>query len=88
MIQEHITSLYFDYEFLPKENNKKDIINKLNFYNGNNTKISLKKLESKFYILDNILNRLVDDPYVTKEDKIFVYELINDSRERQLKLKN
>ncbi len=87
MIQEHITFLYFDYEFLPKENNKKDIINKLNFYNGNNTNISLKKLKSKFYILDNILKRLVDDPYVTKEDKIFIYELINDSRERQLGLK-
>ena len=87
MIQEHITFLYFDYEFLPKENNKKDIINKLYLYNRNNTDISLKKLKSKYYILDNILNRLVDDPYVTKEDKIFVYELINDSRERQLGLK-
>ena len=82
-IQEYISSLYFDYDFLPKYSDKKDIINRLHLYNRVNRRVSLHNLKSKFYILDNILNKLADDPYVSAEDKIFIYELLMDSLKRQ-----
>ena len=52
-IQEYISFLYFDYDFLPKYSDKKDIINTLRLYNRVKRRVSLHNLKSKFYILDN-----------------------------------
>ena len=86
-IQEYIGFLYFDYDFLPKYNDKKDIIKRLRSYNRKKKRVKLHNLKSKFYMLNNILNKLADDPYVSTEDKIFVYKLLLDSIERQNDIK-
>ena len=86
MIQEFITFLYFDYELLPKEDSKKYIIRKLYKYDKRNKRIVLNGFKSNFYILDNLLNILIQDPYVSKEDKEYVNKLLTDSLKRQGKM--
>jgi len=83
-----ISVLYFDYDLLPKEDNKKDIINQLSKLHKTNKRVKLDGLRTKFYLLDNLLNRLGSDPYVSNDDKIYVYKLLVDSIKRQNKLLN
>jgi glycosyltransferase involved in cell wall biosynthesis len=85
MIQEFVTSLYFDYDFLPKNDNKKSIIKKLKRYDKYNIRIKLSKFKTNFYILNNLLKMLLNDPYVTKDDKEYVNQLLIDSYKRQKK---
>ena len=59
MIHEFIHFLYFDLEFLKKENNKKTIINQLKKLNSHSNKIKLSFFKTKFNILDDLLNRLI-----------------------------
>ena len=87
MIHEFIYFLYFDYEYLPNDNDKKYIINELHKYNDTNNMINLSFFKTKFYILDDLLNLLIKDPYVCNEDKIFANLLLIDSQKRQEKLK-
>ena len=86
MIQEFILFLYFDYEFLPKESDKKPIIAQLRKFDKRNKRVTLNGFRTKFYILDNLLKKLTNDPYVTREDKIYVYQLLIDSLKRQNEL--
>ena len=83
MIQEIIYFLYFDLHLLPKNNNKKEIINKLKDYNNVNNVINIKFFRTKFYILNDLLNLLIKDPFVNTEDKIFLNGLLNDSIKRE-----
>lgn len=83
MIHEYINFLLFDLEFLPKKNNKKSIIRKLRKYNNKNNKINLSFFKTKFNILDDLLNSLIKDSYVSKDDKEFLYKLLNDSQQKQ-----
>ena len=83
MIQEFIYFLYFDLELLPKNDNKKSIINQLKKYTNKNENINLQCLKSKFYILDNLLSILLKDPYISHKDKIFLRkELLNNKRKK------
>lgn len=83
MIHEYINFLLFDLEFLPKKNNKKSIIRKLRKYNNKKNKINLSFFKTKFNILDDLLNSLIKDSYVSKDDKEFLYKLLNDSQKKQ-----
>ena len=83
MIHEFIYFLYFDLELLPKENDKKKIIKKLHNFKNKDNKINLGLFKTKFYILDDLLNILIKDPFVSSEDKIFLNQLLIDSQKRQ-----
>ena len=88
-IREFILFWYFDYKLLPKEDNKKKIINTLkNYSQRDNTfcklPMSLVFLNSKFYILDRLLSLLFNDPYVSQDDKKIVQELLNNLPKRNL----
>ena len=83
MIHEFLYFLYFDLEFLPKNDTKAIIINQLRKYNDTNSIINLNNFISKFYILDNFLLILLKDPYISFNDKKFLQDLLNDSRKRQ-----
>ena len=83
MIQEFIYFLYFDLELLPKNDNKKSIINQLKKYTNKNEDINLKCLISKLYLLENLLSVLLKDPYISHKDKIFLRkELLNNKKNR------
>ena len=86
MIHEFIRFLYFDLEFLPKKSDKKYIINNLKKLNNDSNKIKLNFFKTKFNILDDLLNRLINDPFISKDDKAFLHQLLNDSKKRQKKL--
>ena len=83
MIKEFLEFLYFDYNMLPKNNNKSGIIKKLEQYNNGTYGMYLKFLKSKFYILNDLLNILIYDPYVSMENKIFLKKILKESKERE-----
>ena len=67
-IHEFIYFLYFDYDLLPKNDDKKSIILKLYDYN-NSESINLKFFKTKFYILDDLIIKLINDPFVFIDEK-------------------
>ena len=83
MIHEFIYFLYFDLNLLAKNDSKKTIINSLHRYNNLNSKINLSHFKTKFYILDNLLKNLIEDPFVSRKDKNFLHKLLIDSIKRK-----
>ena len=86
-IKEFIYFWLFDLELLPKENNKKKIINILNEFSLNNNTymgvyINLSYLNCKFEIYEHLLNSLINDPFVLKEDKIFINKLLKEYKNK------
>ena len=76
-IHEFIYFLYFDYDLLPKNDNKKSII--LQLYNFNNSKtINLNFFKTKFCILDDLINKLINDYFVNYEDKLKLKTLLKN----------
>ena len=81
-IKEFIYFWLWDYYFLPKNNNKKKVINNLRKYSQKDSKfykfpLNLDFLTGKFKAYENLLNALIKDPSVEKEDKNFVTQLYN-----------
>ena len=86
-IREFIYFWLFDLELLPKEDNKKDIINKLRRYNQPDNKfhgveMHLDYLCEKFPVYEHLLKTLINDKYVEDTDKSLVIKLLNDYRKR------
>jgi hypothetical protein len=82
VIKEFIYFWLFDLELLPKEDNKKSIIKYLYKYNRKRNKyhgenINLSFLKNKFPIYTHLLNLLINDPYVSNDDKMFLNQLKN-----------
>jgi len=78
IIFEFIQFLYFDLIFLPKENNKNEIIYKLYQYTKNK-EINLVFLNSNFDVLNNLLITLIKDTYVSNIKKVFLKRLLKES---------
>ena len=83
-IREFILFWFFDYQLLPKNDNKAKIIETLRNYNKKDNKfcglpISLYYLNSNFPILDRLLFLLSKDRYISYEDRKFVKELYKNS---------
>jgi glycosyltransferase involved in cell wall biosynthesis len=81
-IREFIYFWLWDYYFLPKNDNKKKVINNLRKYSQKDSKfykypLNLDFLTGKFKPYENLLNSLIKDPSVEKEDKNFVTQLYN-----------
>jgi len=83
LIHEFVYFLYFDINFLPKEDDKKIIIDQLNRLDSSKGRIALRNFRTKFYILDNFLKQLIKDPYVKEESKNSLRIILNKSYERQ-----
>ena len=84
-IKEFIYFWLFDLELLPKKDNKKSIIKflykfnkKTNKYDRN--KINLSFLKNKFPVYTHLLNLLINDPFVSKKDKVFLNYLLEKSK--------
>ena len=88
-IQQYISILYYEYYFLPKNNNKEKIISKLKEYNDKKSTFRLNFFRTKFYLLNDLLNILIEDPFVSKDNKIFLNKLLNESKalEKEINLK-
>ena len=82
-IKEFILFWLFDLELLSKEDDKIDIIDKLRRYNlttnsFHGTPMHLDYLSEKNPVYEELLNRLINDPYVNIEDKEFVNKLLQE----------
>ena len=86
LIKEYLGFLYFDYNMLPKTDKKKKIIKTIKEYNKSSSKIQLSFIKSKFFILNELLNILLGDPYVSKKDKIFLNNLLIESKKREIEM--
>lgn len=82
-VKEYLGFLYYDYNFSPKDDNKKGIIKVLKDYNETNKKIKLKNLQSNFEILNNLLEALLGEPAVTADDKKYLEQLLKESKEKE-----
>ena len=82
-IQEFIYFLYFDYDLLPINNNKKSVIEQIYNYNTSNN-MNLNYFKTNFNILDDILLKLINDPSVLNEDKVKLKLILIESLKRQI----
>ena len=86
MVQEYLNFLVFDYFIMPNSTSR--IISTLKGYNTSTSKIKLSYFKSKFYILDDLLTLLINDTNVSLKDKIFLNNLLQDSKMRQKNITN
>ena len=80
VIKEFIYFLLFDYQLSSKMSDKNSIIEFLSYLNNKeftyfDYKINLSYLNKKFPIFDILINNLINDPFVYKEDKEFLQQL-------------
>jgi glycosyltransferase involved in cell wall biosynthesis len=86
MVQEYINFLIFDYFIIPKSTSR--IISTLKKYNCDKSKIKLIYFRTNFYILNDLLVLLINDPEVSFNDKIFLNKLLYNSKKRQANINN
>ena len=85
-IREFIYFWYFDYILLPRDDNKKSIIKTLINYNRPFNRfcglpMRIQFLNSPFKIYERLLQLLLDDQFVSDEDKETVKNLVNKYKE-------
>ena len=68
---------------LPKTHDKKSIVNALRKFNNSTHSVNFSFLKSKFYMLYDLINILIKDPYVSNADKNFLNKLLKESKERE-----
>jgi glycosyltransferase involved in cell wall biosynthesis len=88
-IKEFILFWYWDYCLLPKNDNKKSIVNTLRKYVRPENKfcllhMSLEFLTDRFRPYEKLLEKLMDDPFVDADDKLFVSNLYNSTKTNYL----
>ena len=77
-IHEIIYFWLFDYQLLPKEDNKDRIISKIRKYSQKNSEIiNLNFLKTNFDVYKHLLNLLIKDSFVHNKDKLFLKKLLN-----------
>ena len=82
-IKEFILFWMFDLQLLPREDDKIDIISKLRRYNlttntFHGTEMHLDYLCEKNLVYEDLLNRLINDPYVDINNREFVNKLLEE----------
>ena len=82
-IKEFIYFWLFDYQILPKNDNKKSVINEMRKFviPGNSVRnrvVVINYLKSRFTIYEYFLNLLLKDKYIENEDKKFVKYLFDN----------
>ena len=82
-IREFIYFWYFDYQLLPKDDNKKNIVKTIIDYNKKDNyfcrlPMRIDFLLSEFDIYERLLLLLINDPYVLVEDKQIINGIYNN----------
>ena len=86
MIREYVAFLYFDYNFCVDRVCKAKIIEKLKYYNEIDTVNQLKNFVTSFEILNDLLEALIIDADVNREDKEYCQKLLYESIIRENKV--
>ena len=85
-IREFIYFWLFDYQALPKNDSKKVIIDEMRRFTDPENRVRgkivlISYLKTEFPIYEHLLNTLLDDIYIEKDDKIFIHELLTNYTE-------
>jgi glycosyltransferase involved in cell wall biosynthesis len=86
-IREFILFWLFDLKLLPRNDNKEKVIHSLRRYNNPENRfagirISLHFLLPRFKPYELLLSTLIEDPFVSAEDKVFVKRLYEDLKNK------
>ena len=74
-IKEIILFFLFDYNLAYDKSDKSNIINNLRIYNKGNKNLKLSDLKSNFPPYRHLLELLINDKYVAKDNKLFLLNL-------------
>ena len=77
-IKEIILFFLFDYNLAYEKSDKSNIIKNLREYKKGKKNLKLSDLKSKFPPYMHLLELLINDKYVTKENKLFLLNLQRD----------
>ena len=84
-MREYLGFLYYYYNFEPEKSDKASIIKKIRYYNKTDTNdIQLYFVKTRRETLNDLLNLLINDPYVKENDKNFLKQLLEESKQREL----
>ena len=84
-MREYLGFLYYYYNFEPEKSDKASIIKKIRYYNKTDTNdIQLYFVKTRRETLNDLLNLLINDPYVKEDDKNFLKQLLEESKQREL----
>ena len=89
-VKEWVGFLYYDYNFLERNNSKDYIIKKLKQYNETDPILQLKNFRAHFEVLNNLLNALIKDPELSRRKRNYCKQLLHESiiREKNFTNKN
>ena len=73
---------------LPKNDSKIEIIEKLREYNNKTSRVRLDFFRSKFFLLNDLIKILINDPYVTNDDRKFLNQILHESHILENKVKS
>ena len=83
LAREYVAFLSFDYNFCEDIKCKNYIVKKLRDYNEINYRIQLKNFRNHFEVLNNLLEVLIKDPDISKDNKKYCEKLLNESLIRE-----
>ena len=86
-IREFILFWLFDLKLLPRNNNKQMIIDNLKEYIRPDNKfggqtVSLENLIHRYEPYEILLASLIEDPFVSPENRVFAYKLYQDIKKK------
>ena len=88
IVKEYVGFLYYDYNFHNKNESIPLIYNKLKEYNESDYKLRLSNFRAHFEVLNDLLETLLNDKDISKENKAFFAQLLQESKNREKNLKN
>ena len=88
IVKEYIAFLYYDYNFHDKNESIPYIIQKLKDYNETHPNLRLSYIRSGFEVLNDLLETLINDEDVPRENRTFFEQLLTESKNREKKLMN
>ena len=88
IVKEYIAFLYYDYNFHDKNESIPYIIQKLKDYNETHPNLRLSYIRSGFEVLNDLLETLINDEDVPKENRTFFEQLLTESKNREKNLMN
>ena len=85
MVKEYVGFLYYHYYLSPK--NIPNIIEKLRTYDKTYKRFQLKDMREHFEVLNNLLEALIKDSAVNRNDKKYLIQLLKESKDREEEIK-
>ncbi len=75
-IQQLVSILWFEYFFLPQNDNKETVISKIREYDNENSRFQISFFRTKFYLIIDLLNMLIQDPFISSDNKAYLSQLL------------